>query len=78
MDAYSKGALIKKFQSKGGRLFERGGNSRVCANSSIYGIKMLHTLKRLDFHLTRLTGVLTYAKHGLIPRFEELRKTGCI
>ena len=37
MGAYSRGALIKKFQSKGGRLFERSGNLRVGANSSIYG-----------------------------------------
>ena len=38
MDTYSRGALIKKFQSKGGRLFKRGSNSRVGADLSTYGI----------------------------------------
>ena len=38
MGAYLRGVLIKKFQSKEGRLFERDGNLRVGANLSIYGI----------------------------------------
>ena len=49
MGAYLRGALIKKFQLKGGCLFERGGNSRVGTNLSIYGTLIYKTCKTTKY-----------------------------